>query len=167
MRIMITIFALFIFTLSNSVMNAQEKKELKKNTIGIRFGGGDGAFTEASYQHLFDQHNRIEADFGYSASSYWSSWAVTAMYQWVMSIKGDFYWYLGGGPNLGHWNEVYVDYYGNDGGMYFSTAVLLGAEYYFPSIPLQLSIDIRPEIAIANRWDSVGGGFGFAIRYVF
>ena len=142
-------------------------QDFKKNAIGIRIGGGDGAFTEANYQHRFDEHNRLEAGIGWSGTSYWSSWAVTGMYQWVMPIAGGFEWYLGLGPMVGHWNEVYVDYYGGDGGVYVSGVLIAGAQYVFPEIPLQISLDIRPEIAIYNRWDDVGGGFGISIRYLF
>ena len=84
-----------------------------------------------------------------------------------MPVKGGFDWYLGLGPMIGHWNEVYVDYYGGNGGIYVSGVLVAGVQYIFPEVPLQLSVDIRPEIAIANRWDEVGGGFGFAIRYIF
>ncbi|NPA36228.1 MAG: hypothetical protein GXO47_05210 [Chlorobi bacterium] len=167
MRVVTLTFTLLLSVVFVLPVLGQGNGALPDNTAGIRFGGGDGAFTELTYQHMFDEHNRMEVDFGFSGTSYWSSWAATTMYQWVMPVKNDFYWYLGGGPIVGHWNEVYVDYYGNDGGVYFAGALLLGVEYYFPAIPLQIALDIRPEIAIANRWDSVGGGLGFSLRYVF
>jgi len=150
--------------LNISLAHAQD---IKKNALGIRFGGGNGAFTQISYQHRFDESNRLQTDLGFSFSSEWSSWDLEALYHRVLPIKGNFNWFLGAGLVTGYWNQDYVDNYGGEEGMYLAGAVTLGAEYIFPDTPFQVAIDITPQIGMVNYNGSVGGGFGFAFRYVF
>lgn len=133
--------------------------------IGLRFGGGNGYGAELSFQTPFEG-NRLEADLGIGGGKYWHGWTVTALYQWVMNIDGGFNWYLGVGPAIGYWDEK-DNYYSNNGGMYLAASLNAGIEYDFREIPLQLSLDFRPEFGILNRWDSVGGGLGFSVRYCF
>ena len=144
-----------------------EGQEIKKNAIGIKIGGGKGAFTQITYQYRFGKPNRLEFDAGISLTSFWSSWDILGMYHRILPIKGNFKWFLGGGLVTGHWNEDYADEYGYDGGMYFGGALTIGAEYVFPEVPIQLALDFTPQFGIINYLDPVGGGFGIAFRYLF
>jgi hypothetical protein len=134
--------------------------------LGLRFGGGSGAFTEISYQQPL-KLNRLEFNLGLNNSNHWNSWGLTGLYQWVMPIEGGFDWYLGIGPSIGYWDEKDDDRYESDGGMFLAAALNAGIEYHFTEIPLQVALDFRPELGLINRWDAVGGGLGFAVRYVF
>lgn len=134
--------------------------------VGLRFGGGSGAFTEISYQQPL-KLNRLEFNLGLNMSDDWNSWGLTGLYQWVMPIEGGFDWYLGIGPSIGYWDEKDDERYESDGGMFLAAALIAGVEYNFSEIPLQVALDLRPELGIINRWDAVGGGLGFAVRYVF
>ncbi len=147
--------------------SAGSAQELKRNAIGIRFGGGNGAFTQISYQYRFDKSNRLQTDLGFSFSAEWSSWDFEGLYHRVLPIKDNFKWYVGAGLVTGYWNQQYVDNYGGNGGMYLAGAITIGAEYVFPGTPFQIAADITPQIGMVNYNGSVGGGFGFAFRYVF
>ncbi len=135
-----------------------------QRAIGLRFGGGNGVGTEISFQTPFDR-NRAEIDLGFGSHSHYRFWSLTGLYQWVMPIDGGFYWYLGVGPTIGNW-ETRRGYYDDDG-LFLAAALNAGVEYNFTEIPLQISIDTRPELGIVNRWESFGFGLALGIRYRF
>ncbi|TAJ13266.1 hypothetical protein DMA11_09480 [Marinilabiliaceae bacterium JC017] len=134
--------------------------------IGLRLGGGHGFGAEISYQQPFE-YNRIEVDLGWGSSSHWNGWGLTGLYQWVMPIESGFNWYLGVGPSLGYWSEKDEDKDIDDQGMYLAAAGDIGIEYNFTEIPIQISLDARPELGLINRWDAFDMSLGFSIRYRF
>ena len=144
------------------LMHAQNHSD---SSIGLRLGGGTGYGAEISFQTPF-KNDRTELDLGWGGGNHWSGWTLTGLYQWVMPIESGFYWYLGAGPAIGYWDEK-DDYYSKNGGLYIAASLNVGAEYKFAEIPLQLSLDFRPEFGLINRWEAVGGGLGLSVRYCF
>lgn len=136
------------------------------SSIGLRLGGGNGYGAEISFQTPF-KVNRAELDLGWGNGSHRDSWTLTGLYQWIMPIESGFYWYLGAGPAIGYWDEDKDDHFDNDGGLYIAASLNAGAEYKFKEVPLQISLDLRPELGLINRWDAVGGGLGLSVRYCF
>ncbi|MGQ1889320.1 hypothetical protein ACT29H_02660 [Thermophagus sp. OGC60D27] len=133
------------------------------HAIGLRFGGGIGHDAELTFQTPFHA-NRAELDLGFGGRGNYNYWKLTGIYQWVMPIESGFYWYLGVGPGLGSWSEDYT----NDSGIYLTAALNAGIEYFFSEIPLQISIDTRPELSLSNTPDDAFGfGLALAIRYRF
>ena len=133
------------------------------NALGLRFGGGIGHDAEISFQTPFDA-NRAELDLGFGGRGDLNYWKLTGIYQWVMPIESGFYWYLGVGPGLGSWSEDHSD----DSGIYLTAALNAGVEYYFSEIPLQISIDTRPELSLTDTpEDAFGFGLAIAFRYRF
>ena len=113
---------------------------------------------EISYQ-LLAGNNRVELDLGFSGNEYIN---LAGIYQWTGPIAGGFGWYVGPGVNLG-----YCIHHG------FGIAVILqgGVEYNFSTIPLQLSLDVRPSWDFIRREGCIYSGFGWGvalgIRYRF
>ncbi len=133
------------------------------NAIGLRFGGGVGYDTEITFQTPFDS-NRAELDLGFGSRGDFSYWKLTGVYQWVMPIESGFYWYLGVGPSLGSWSHDDLD----DSGVFLAAALNAGIEYNFSEVPLQISIDTRPELSFVNPPDDpFGFGLALAVRYRF
>ena len=131
----------------------------QNNAIGLRFGGGSAMYgAEISYQ-LLAGNNRVELDLGLSGNEYIN---LAGIYQWTGPIAGGFGWYVGPGVNLG-----YCIHHG------FGIAVILqgGVEYNFSTIPLQLSLDVRPSWDFIRREGCIYSGFGWGvalgIRYRF
>ncbi|WP_026474077.1 hypothetical protein [Alkaliflexus imshenetskii] len=132
--------------------------------IGLRFGGGNFVGAEISYQTPFGR-DRLELDLGIKSTNHWSYWNLTGIYQWVMPIEAGFNWYLGLGPSLG--NSSYSGPYERKDGVYLALALNAGIEYNFAEIPLQLSIDTRPELVLVDV-DSRGWfGLALGVRYKF
>jgi len=136
------------------------------NGIGLRFGGGTISGAEVTFQTpLWGQ--RLEADLGWGGNSKWSYVNATGLYQWVFPIEHGFKWYIGLGPTVGNW--VYRG--DNDdkpsAGFGIGLALNGGAEYNFPEIPLQVSLDTRPTLNMIDVGDSGWFGLAASVRYKF
>src|SRR5690606_34014352 len=109
-----------------------------------------------------------------SSDLYFDAFKISALYQWVFPIDGNFNWYYGAGGGLGS-----VDFttrfdgqqqpYTPNGGLFVFAAGNIGVEYDF-DIPLLLSLDFRPEIGLAG-YKNFSNNFDFdialGIRYQF
>ena len=142
--------------------------------LGLRSGYGRFFGAEASYEHIVGPgENFIEADLGVFGQGF----KATGTYNFVFAqpawtSRGDWAWYAGPGAVLG-----YVPYYYNpdpphryDNVFMFGIVGQIGLEYTF-WFPLQLAVDVRPVLAIADGRIYEDGVYGFfptlAVRYHF
>lgn len=143
-----------------------------RNALGLRLGDNDGFGGEISYQRTLGSNNRLELDLGWRDSNDYDAIKLAALYQWVWNIEGGFNWYAGIGGGLGTWefNDNVPDYYDgdDDSGTFLFVAGDIGIEYNF-DIPLQLSLDFRPELYFADdfREDNFGPDIALGIRFKF
>lgn len=145
-----------------------QAQNISKNALGLRLGNNDGFGGEVSYQRGLSKDNRLELDLGWRNSNYVDAIKLTGLYQWVWNIDGGFNWYAGVGAGLGSWN---YDYNGNkNNGTFFFAAGDIGLEYNFKEVPIQLSLDLRPELYFNSngyRDNNFGPDLGLGIRYKF
>ena len=154
-------FALVLIVFANTTY-----AQITKHAIGLRLGSGDGVGTEVSYQHRLSDMNRLEFDLGMHSSSYYNSWGLAGIYQWVWNINSGFNWYAGAGGRIGSWSWD-KDYNATDnGGVFLSVAGDIGIEYSFP-IGIQVSFDARPEIGLINHGDAFRSNVALSVRYQF
>ena len=120
-------------------------QNISKNALGLRLGSNDGFGGEISYQRKLSSDNRLELDLGFrnSSDNDVNAFKVAGLYQWVMPIEKNFNWYVGVGGGLGSWS--YNKNQNKDSGTFFFAAGDIGIEYNF-DIPLQISLDFRPEL---------------------
>jgi hypothetical protein len=135
-----------------------------ENAIGLRIGGNNGFGTEISYQRALWDNNRLELDLGWKDGDEFDAFKLTGLYQWVWNIDGGFNWYAGAGGGVGTWNS-------NRGltndGAYIFLAGDVGLEYNF-DFPLQLSLDIRPELGFDDGFnDKLDMDLALGVRYQF
>lgn len=155
--ILLTFGILFLFSaLSYSQIN---------QALGLRIGGGNAVGVEINYQTPI-QDNRLELGLGFGNHSHWDFWKLAGIYQWVMPIDNGFNWYLGAGATLGNWSYD-GPYNVHDEGISLALALNAGVEYNFDEIPLQLSLDTRPELFLVQNGDDSWFGLALGIRYVF
>jgi hypothetical protein len=150
-----------IIGLSSSVYS----QSISKNALGLRLGDNDGFGGEISYQRKLTEKNRLEFDLGWRNSNNINAIKVVGLYQWLWNIDGGFNWYAGVGGGLGTWSFDS----NNDNGVYALAAGDLGIEYNF-NIPIQLSLDFRPELYFNSndfRDDNFGSDIALGIRYKF
>jgi hypothetical protein len=133
-----------------------------RTSLGLRAGYPYGL----TVKHFLNKTNAIE---GVLASS-WGGFVITGLYEnehWTGEYPG-LNWFWGVGAHIGFWDagrnpnidEAYV-------GSVIGADAILGLEYTFDEIPLNLSIDLLPSVNLIGHtgW---GGIFGaLSVRYVF
>ncbi|WP_395061593.1 hypothetical protein [Flavobacterium sp.] len=149
-----------------------QAQDISKNALGLRLGDNDGFGGEISYQRGLSKNNRLELDLGFRNSNNVDAIKLAGLYQWVWNIDGGFNWYAGVGGGLGSWSYDYNQ--GNqqykDSGAFVFVAGDLGIEYNFKEAPIQLSLDIRPELYFNSdnyRKNNFGPDLALGIRYRF
>ena len=151
---------------------SSQAQDIAKNALGLRLGDSDGFGGEISYQRGLSNNNRLELDLGFRNSNDYDAFKLTGIYQWVWNIEGGFNWYAGVGGGVGSWSydrKIGNDRYKDSGTILF-VAGDLGIEYNFQEAPIQLSLDIRPELYFNSddyREDSFGPDIALGIRYRF
>lgn len=149
--ILLTLFAI-------SFSNAQDY-----NTgIGVRGGLANGV----TIKHFVSSNTAFEG----IISSRWRGLQLTGLYE----IHGRAFntdrlnWYIGFGGHLGFWNGDYANW-GEPGDSYTVVGVdgILGLEYNFTEVPINLSIDWKPAFNIIGYTGFWADGGAFSIRYIF
>lgn len=145
-----TLFACFFVFLGVTLTNAQD---ISDNAIGLRFGGGDGAGGEISFQKALGSNNRLEINLG--LANEFANFKATGLHEWVWTLEDKFNWYAGAGGGIVSANGT---------GIYGSGVI--GIEYNFDA-PILVSIDYRPEIGIAGGLDGLNSNVALSVRYQF
>ncbi|HEX8269659.1 MAG TPA: hypothetical protein VF581_07175 [Flavobacterium sp.] len=152
-----------------------QAQEIRPNALGLRLGDNDGFGGEISYQRALGDDNRLELDLGWRDSRHYDAIKIVGLYQWVWNIEGGFNWYAGVGGGLGQWSfqDKPNGWDRDDSGTFLLAAGDIGIEYVF-DIPLQLSLDFRPEFYFGDDrndfdddYNSFGSDIALGIRYTF
>lgn len=142
--------------------NAQN---ISENALGLRLGSNDGFGSEISYQRKLSSNNRLELDLGWRNAKDVDAFKLTGLYTWVWNIDQGFNWYAGFGGGLGSWNSNVSGY--KDSGTFAYAAGDIGIEYNF-DFPLQISLDLRPEIGGHGYYENnYGSDIALGLRYKF
>ncbi len=153
--------------LTTSLASAQQFSE---HSLGLRLGDGNGFGSEISYQYGLSEQNRLEIDLGWNDGDDFDGFKLTGVYQWVWNLEGNFNWYVGAGAGFGSYEyEVNIPNSPafNEDETFLLAAGQIGIEYNFNEIPLQLSIDTRPELGFGDYNDDLEFDLALGIRYRF
>ncbi|ULQ54214.1 hypothetical protein [Flavihumibacter fluvii] len=148
-----------------------------KSAIGGRLSTGYYEAISGSYKTFVSNQGALEFNLGFRPKSSgdvdWVTVAFSAAYQHHFDIKPvpGLRWFVGGGLTMYNSFSNYENYRGFGLGI-FPTG---GIDYKFADIPLNLTADIRPTIAVADPYDDNyngyesfnGGNFGVSVRYTF
>jgi hypothetical protein len=142
-----------------------QAQEISKNALGLRLGSNDGFGYELSYQRKLSSDNRLELDLGLRSSRDYDGFKLTGIYQWVWNIDSGLYFYAGVGGGIGTWTyNGHKEYRYNE--TYAFVAGDLGIEYNF-DFPLQIALDLRPELAFSDYNDGINSDIALSLRYKF
>ena len=147
-----------VFSLAALLSSAQDYK----TSLGLRAGMPTGL----SVKHFLSKKNAVE---GVLAFSY-SGFVVTGLYEnehWTGQYPG-LNWFWGVGAYAGFWDsdkhpnipDTYI-------GSIIGAAGVLGLEYTFDELPLNLSVDLMPTFLLIGHtgWGGINGAL--SVRYVF
>ena len=158
-----TLIASAALLLTSICVNAQVG--MLEYAVGARLGTGTGI----SGQYFYTDHHVFEG----IVFTRWKGFSVTGLYEHHMQIQDvkGLKWYMGVGghtsfypiasthPDLGKSVAGNAYFFGGD--------AILGLEYFFRSIPIQMSVDIKPEynFGIIDRLDMTNGGISLRYRF--
>jgi hypothetical protein len=156
MRKLLIIFCAGIFFSLNA--NAQNYN----NAVGVRLGWGFGG----TIKHFFDDSKAVEGivQFGGIYSRYAQITGLFQIHKPLDDVAPGLQWYFGGGGFVGFFSGVY-----SARSTRIGIAGNIGLDYTFEDIPLNLSLDWVPGIAIVGFGTGFGAGTagGLAVRYIF
>lgn len=140
-----------------------ETKAQDYNTgIGLRGGAWNGL----TVKHFLNEKAALEGLF----DSRWHGFNITGLYE----IHNQAFnvnrlnWYYGAGAHLSFYDSKYKKW-GENTGSYSVIGLdgILGLEYNFEEIPINLSIDWKPTINLFGYSGFWGDGGALSIRYIF
>lgn len=125
-----------------------------KNAIGVRLGSTVPAIKSGiTYKHFFNK-NAAEA-----IVSFGDGVAVCGLYEFHKPINS--------APGL-QWLYGFGAYVGiNNSENNFGGAGIIGLDYKFNNIPLNLTLDWKPELNIVSKVGFEASGIGFSARFTF
>jgi hypothetical protein len=143
--------------------------QIDPNTLGMRLSSSDeieSVAAEISYQKGLSNLNRVEMDLGWTSGTLIDLFRFAAFYHWVYPLDQGFSWYLGPGMGIG-----FLDYdlplIKDEDEVFLILGGQVGLQYIFEKIPLQLSMDLRPEFFVGNTFDDFDIDLGISARYIF
>lgn len=135
-----------------------------KSAIGARLG----VPFAASYKTFITEPGAIEIFAAFRGSGSYSWVSANGLYQHHFPISGvdNLAWYVGGGAGVQFWNwkgGTALD----DSNTSISIMGVIGLDYKFAEIPLNLSLDWMPTYFLGGYIGGFGGGYGsLSARYV-
>ncbi len=163
MKKLILLIGFIITCASISTVSAQDYK----SAIGLRFGYP----LSLSYKHFISEKGAIEGVLGYRNYSYYNWLNLSGFYEHHMPIKSveNLSWYVGGGASVYKWSYDDTFYPNNDyNSISFGIHGIIGLDYKFSNIPLNLSVDWIPTVGFGGEFlGGFGGSYGaLSARYI-
>ena len=140
-----------VYTLIVISLCAQEYKM----AAGIRLGPNAPAIAPGfTAKYFLDEHNGLEA-----ILSVGNGFGLCGLYEWHQPIASvaHLQWFAGGGAYLATRERK----------TFVGAAGIVGLDYKFEDIPLNISIDWKPELNLFSSVGYEGTGVGISARFVF
>lgn len=144
------------------LFSSLQAQTIANHALGLRLGDNGGVGTEISYQMKLSDGNRLEGDLGWASRRDGAIMKLTGLYQWVRPFEGHLNYYYGAGAGLVQANNDNEDSNGTN----VFAAGILGLEYLF-ALPIQLALDLRPELNFGKNNDALNLDLALSIRYLF
>lgn len=154
-KVFVVFVSLFLSALSVKAQSKTANSSTYKTALGVKVWDGGGI----SFKHFLQEKNAVEL-IGY----FWNRGTrITGLYEIHGDINGanGLRWYIGPGAHIGLYNTKYGD------GAFFGVDGVLGLDYKFKSVPLNLSLDWQPSFEFGDNRGFVGSWGGLGIRYTF
>lgn len=130
--------------------------------VGLRAGFTSGL----TVKHFLGSKSAIEGIFG----TRWHGVELTGLYE-IHNRAFDtdrFTWFFGFGAHIGFWDGDHT-YWGDHDTNYTVVGLdgILGLEYSFVEVPINLSLDWKPSFNVVGNTDFWADGGALSIRYIF
>lgn len=129
--------------------------------LGVRVFGG----TTISYKNYFGGSNNMELQV-----AFWKNGTrVAGLYEFNYPIKdiSGLNFILGPGIHFGRWSGKYKDSHKDAKGSEFGIDGIIGLDYGFSGIPINISLDWQPSLILTGGSNFTPNLGGIGIRYTF
>ena len=149
-----TVFFISLVTVGFSQSDETANHAVYTDALGIRIGPTSPAIQNGiTYKHFLNESNALEG-----ILSLTNGFGICGLYEIHKPLPVEnVQWYIGAGG--------YVAFVNSNN--YFGGAGIIGVDYSFTNIPLNISIDWKPELNLAPRISPELSGVGFSARYTF
>ncbi|MEP7320189.1 MAG: hypothetical protein ABI921_15640 [Panacibacter sp.] len=130
-----------------------------KQAIGIKLPGG----YSVTYKKFLTSTNNIEAQ----ATAWNKGFRISGLYEfnfYNLNAEG-LAWFVGPGAHIGFWKNQYKADYNSNADIGIDG--ILGLDYKFSNIPINVSVDWQPSITLAGSTGFTPAYGGVAVRYTF
>jgi hypothetical protein len=149
-----------IFCVAIILFSFSAKSQDYKTAFGLRGGFSNGL----TIKHFLSGTNAIEG----ILTTRWGGFNITGLFEVHKALPTEgLYWYFGGGAHLGVWD-------GSNGNPWIgggqTTSVIgvdgvVGMEYTFVDIPLNLGVDWKPALNLLGHSGLWADNFAISVRY--
>jgi hypothetical protein len=154
---------IFVSLLTTAIAFAASSQSYK-TAVGVRLSSSAAMVNNSiSLKHFLNERSAIEALF-----SFGDPIALAALYEVhkPFSTEG-LQWFYGGGGYIGFvktWNPAKNQ---NETDVNFGAQGVIGLDYKFTNIPLNLSLDWKPELNLISDINFEPAAIGFTVRFTF
>lgn len=151
-KIVLTV-ALIIATVFSSKAQQTTAPTDRKHQLGIRISSQDAVVNHSiSYKYFFNSTTAAEALFSFSDPA-----AIGLLIEKHKPFgSSGLTWFWGAGA-----------YVGFGGGRNFGAQGVVGLDYLFPTLPVNLSVDWKPELNITKQFSFEPAAVGLSARFAF
>ena len=145
---------LFALVIVASLFSISAKaQEGYKTALGVRLGSSVPAIKNGvTFKHFFG-NNAVEAILSFGDGT-----ALCGLYEIHKPLGvADLQWLIGAGGYVGL----------GSGTNHFGAAGIIGLDYKFSAIPLNVTLDWKPELNLVSKIDFEPAGVGFSARFTF
>jgi hypothetical protein len=149
------IIMVFFISLCYSTVAAAQESSTYKNAVGVRLGNSVPTVKSGiTYKHFLANNNAIEGILSFGDGT-----AICGLYEIHKPINSveNLQWFIGGGGYVGF----------NNSNNTIGAAGIVGLDYKFANIPLNISLDWKPELNIVSKVGFEASGVGFSARFTF
>jgi hypothetical protein len=148
----------FLLVIFFSLVSHFATAQAYNTAIGLRLGPHYGI----TAKHHLTSQNALEG----ILTAGWNHFQLVGLYQvhnqaFQMETMR---WYYGGGAHIGSWQGG--RYLNQRNGFLLGASGILGLEYNFLDLPLNISLDWLPQIDIIERFGPRFDNFGVSVRYM-
>jgi len=149
---------------AQDVKNASAISTDYKTAIGIRLSNNMPIVSNAiTLKHFIKDNTAVEGYFSFSDPL--SLGAMLEFYK-PFSTPG-LQWYYGGGAYLGFGKTYDVNKAKDVNTNYFGAQGVVGLDYKFASVPINISLDWKPELNLVSDINFEPAAIGFSARFTF
>ncbi len=132
-----------------------QNESFYKNALGVRLGSSVPTVKSGiTYKHFLANNNALEGILSFGDGT-----SICALYEIHKPINAveNLQWFIGAGGYVGF----------NNSSSNLGAAGIVGLDYKFANVPLNISLDWKPELNIISKVGFEASGVGFSARFTF